>query len=1488
VRIADAPTLPTSTPRKRPKSWWWVRVLVAAATVLSIGYATLPFWLPPEWLARQLMNQLSTALNRRVQIDRVHLGWIEGIVFEGVTIEDRPDSTVPILAKFGRIRCEFKPILTAVKGRVQELQIDEPSLFLAVDQNGRLNIDDLASQEFRGLPSQNFLVRRLTCHVHTPRGLDTVGFESLECHLDHDTGILRLLGQVWTGKEDRGRARATPEVNLAAREATASRRLSIHAHVTVPRLKRGENLAGEVQIEWDQLSLRDLPLGLVPKLPFEQVKGTSAGRMTIHTQPDLGIDFGLKVTLHGVRLQRGDRGRWPQLPDAEVLGEGHWDPTTDVLVLKSLGYETPAIKLVGPAGPGSPAARIDSQGEVSLELHTTGTVKDWSILYQEWPQLEDRVREAGLVLSGGTDFGLNVTRRRDEDHVLVTIDGARTACSITSGERPILAVIADMPKTARIDLLAGRSLPQRVQPRFEGTLGSLSISGWADWVSPVAWSDLTAGNLGEVAEQILPSAQGEIEIFSRQMEEILSLLPPSSVTEKLRDCRGPVQLGLSYKPEANDRRIELDLITQVDTRIKYRDLFDKPEGQSLRASARLDFAPTAVGRVKDLRVQVDCGRSRIVAGPDDVRLEYELGLPKQDPLESGKERWLKASWSLAAQASHVEDLLTLWPQWRRWCEAGPDREVAGTAGMRLHGELALFGPNRSLRTGADLVADRMQLRWDNAVTKATGVPLSVSVSHQVRLAKQAGDQSLEVTLRGTGGTVSGSWSSDRVNADGGFLPLRPGEGATQRTRFKADITDVAGWLDLVPSLSQAVGAWDPSGCLTIGAEAELTGARSRGSFSLEASEAGFHIPGSPDARKPAGSPLNVAFAWSHGPSPENGNEGIVKITGGNARIAGLELARASAVFGVRERVVESKDATSDSGRNAGTIPFHLRLVDFQASGRIAFDDSLRSMHPRLQEWFNRAQVTGTAEWRGEAHACPDGLALTGSLDTRASAFSLATGHESFPQVKKATGTPLSLSWDAVLGPEREEDERSLLVRDLLLRLDGNEASVAGTLGFSLGHASRPDNVEADLTSHIRVQKSRSLAAMLPESWINDLEGKAEAWLGLLKDQRGLRLGRSRLEFDELVVGTRDQPIELNGAVAIEQDGLSFDQLRCEWGASRGVISGSLRQQGDTQVGTIGVAMEHLDIGDLHRRLRAVSGNPATGTPGSPGSSRAIVRAVIERLRSAEVTVDAHIDVLEAVLPPKQPIIADAVAARSLIRKGPVEVSFQGLADGGVITGEIVSATQSSDPVYHLKYTAEDIHPGPLVDGYLRLSFPGMKATGPLTLIDETYQKLLPEVGDPNYEVGQGELIIKGGSVIGRAAPRWMARYLPGLNLARFDFSYMHSWFKKTPTGRIHHQMIFRGPIYNLYMIGHSDPDRQFEYEVGVDFLADFDSKYWAESGQGRVPLFVKSGLVAEDGALLDERVNFVSIERLAESLFVRNNLVVTAYHAVRKRVLGQR
>ncbi len=220
------------------------------------------------------------------------------------------------------------------------------------------------------------------------------------------------------------------------------------------------------------------------------------------------------------------------------------------------------------------------------------------------------------------------------------------------------------------------------------------------------------------------------------------------------------------------------------------------------------------------------------------------------------------------------------------------------------------------------------------------------------------------------------------------------------------------------------------------------------------------------------------------------------------------------------------------------------------------------------------------------------------------------------------------------------------------------------------------------------------------------------------------------------------------------------------------------------------------------------------------------------------------------------------------------------------------AMDRPDPLFDLSYSVHRVEPVDRRSGvdlrpYLRRDFPGLTATGVTTMIDSTRQRLFPEPGTLNYPVGKGELIVEGGTVVGRAAPLWMTRIFPGLNFARFDFSRMHDWFEKRANGRIDHQMIFQGRLYHLYMDGYSTAARRIHYEVGIDLLARLDSKYWADSKQGRIPLFIKEGRVGPDGLLLDETVRYLPVHQVIYKLLYESNPIRTAYYALRKKLGAQ-
>ncbi len=363
----------------------------------------------------------------------------------------------------------------------------------------------------------------------------------------------------------------------------------------------------------------------------------------------------------------------------------------------------------------------------------------------------------------------------------------------------------------------------------------------------------------------------------------------------------------------------------------------------------------------------------------------------------------------------------------------------------------------------------------------------------------------------------------------------------------------------------------------------------------------------------------------------------------------------------------------------------------------------------------------------------------------------------------------------------------------------------------------------------------------------------------------------------------DVPVHLAGRIEAAGGGVLIDSLAVRAGAGRLTLSGQAAP-GESPAIRIGLHAPRLDVDEVRRIASAVLQREVL--PKSAGASGS-GRAFWDWLGRTNLDVWTEVDRMQLTIPGmgvRSELQATNVGVSA--RDGVVEMPFQLAVDGGVTVGRIKFLLREADPYFDLTYSCEGIGPKALSQAYLRKSFPGFVATGPVTLIDRSLQRLFPRPGEPNHPVGSGELIIDGGHVVGKAAPDWLVRIFPGLNLTKYEFLRMHDWFTKHADGRTDHRMIFQGRYYHVYMEGWTDADRNVRYEVGIDLLARLDSKYWVETQQGRIPLFVKTGRLRDDGTLDPDEVSFTPMRRVVETLAVQTNPAITAYYAVRKQMLN--
>lgn len=1457
---------PEHTSKRRSARTWAVRLVAGFIAIGAIAYGTMPWWLPTGWLAQRLVNQLSADLKRTVTIERVTVGWVEGIAFEGITIADRPDSPFSTLARIEQLRCSFEPLTTLVTGRVHKIIVDQPTFNLAVDETGRFNISDLGQrQEDGALPSRNFLIRGLLCNVQTPRGSDAIRFDRLECSVDPATGTLRFLGEVHP-----------PGGSIAGRGA-GEKQLRIDAEITVPRLKPSATLGGGIEVRWVGLALSDLPLKIIPKIPIEQVDGTTTGTLDVETEPNLDMNVKLAIDLRGVRIRRADQPETATVPDAKVQADFHWDPNTDVILVRSLACETQAIRFSGKgAGEDAPAVRLDLQGTPPMEARVAGAVKDWALLRREWPAIERAAAQAGIRLEGQAEFKIAAAYEQRAYQVAIEFDGPRTACRIERNGRTLFDAPGDIPKHLDAKLSVVRRDGLLIQPEVALTLGGVSLNGRGKVKLPDPMPAEPTDRIRALLEAVVPSADSQWTLQCTDMLEIKSRWPPLGDVELLREWRGPIEVSLACTPATGGNQARADVKMEPSTTVRLGELFAKETGLPLVIHAGCTLPPATESRLSDLALAISHGTSTLRLG-ENATMDYRFALTNGGHGRDVPPLAIEASWHLPIRATGVEHLAPLWPGWKRLIEANPSRHVAGDLTVAVDARLSSRPLDDVERLSVEVNADDLAVRWDDLLDKPAGTAVEISGAFRREQLDGRGDSGWSIDIRRPSGTLAAEYRQAEPDKAGGEL---------EHVRVRVNVLDFARWIEISPWLRRAASDYRPTGGFTLELDSLCAGDGQDVKLTMDATQTGFEVLYHGVVTK---SPGGDAKLTAHLRTAEPGDAPTTSrwmLEDSEILVAGLHL---SEITGSAELAAPTSQPATVSIRrlmDRQALP-SLRTIDLETRGTLVVDNQIAGLHREIRRWCEEHGLTGTTAMRVRVSGKPETIAIAGSLDAEDLECTLKTGGDVVPTIHKPAGTPLRVMFDAATVGSSPGEPQRLRVDELTIDLHDNEVSLAGHIDLPRHGSSLTKMPVANLKAQMELADLANLKPLIPGGRLTRLDGSCEGGVEVSGPLLSLSARGGRMKFNRLGAVVGGDNLGLDGEVRFDEHEVTIDQLRWVFGASEGVLSGTVRQVGDSRIGRLGLAVDRFDLPDFSRRLAHWDTSKAPGTTQAVAQDSEPARRILDQLLHSEIEIEASAEEVRAMLPGNQALRADNGWARFQVQRGPVTINFRALVDGGFVTGEFTSHTQLADPEYHLTYTADSIEPGPLVDGYLRLMFPGMEATGPLTLIDETRQKLMPKPGEPNFEVGEGELIIRGGSIAGRAAPLWVTKIFPGLNFARFDFSYMHSWFKKLPNGQCHHQMIYQGQYYNVYMIGYADHTRWFRYEVGVDFLANFDSKYWAESGQGRIPLFIKTGRIDERGNLIEEEVNYVSPDRVIKMLFVENNPVVTVYHAVRKRVLGE-
>lgn len=250
-------------------------------------------------------------------------------------------------------------------------------------------------------------------------------------------------------------------------------------------------------------------------------------------------------------------------------------------------------------------------------------------------------------------------------------------------------------------------------------------------------------------------------------------------------------------------------------------------------------------------------------------------------------------------------------------------------------------------------------------------------------------------------------------------------------------------------------------------------------------------------------------------------------------------------------------------------------------------------------------------------------------------------------------------------------------------------------------------------------------------------------------------------------------------------------------------------------------------------------------------------------------------------------------ARRLEAQLPVEDARVSAVLDAAVKGGVVSRRYTLDltePAPQLAINSEvrELMADESIQPQLNWYFPGNTFYGRFSRTEEVgipLRQLVAHARDPSvpvWPVGHAKTVATDGMLQGRAAPSFVARIFPGLNLTRYRYNRMTAFTEYKPDGTAVNDMVFSGQTYDIYIEGTTDADHIGRYEVGLILLGTPQSAEWNHTyRQGRIPLLnVKARI--EGGRMHDESVTYPYPTQSLFTIFLKNNIFYRLWLASRR------
>jgi hypothetical protein len=543
----------------------------------------------------------------------------------------------------------------------------------------------------------------------------------------------------------------------------------------------------------------------------------------------------------------------------------------------------------------------------------------------------------------------------------------------------------------------------------------------------------------------------------------------------------------------------------------------------------------------------------------------------------------------------------------------------------------------------------------------------------------------------------------------------------------------------------------------------------------------------------------------------------------------------------------------------------VRSMDLDANVVLSQSDDLK----RFSRWWQRFSTRHEVEGQARVHVALSGNRDQGqfglTIDGTRAGFTYGEG------THKPIGTPAKVEMAVRTAPVAQQ----LDLQKMSLRIADTEAECSGTL-YCRRWALLGDE-PVDFVLHLEgksVQLAR-LAQLVPLAALRRLEpqGGVAFSLDVARDRYGVELESGEFTFRRARVQYGGVPIDLDGRLSIGRKRFAADALAVSVADSSVVLAADIANPFDAPEGEFSLTGTRLDFDRMLAIFAPEQGKqaeaPPVGIPPEwPGAS-----AFLSRMN---VTGRMAIDKFAWTDETGCRYDWDALATDLSIRAGRFDVpSFKAVMLGGVVAGRVSIDLAEAAPSMAVAYSARGLGGGEKLGPIIAKLFPNMSIAGKADQVYEARVPLFATEDRPKVPVGISRFAATKGEMVGPAAPEWLTGLLPGLKLARYEFTRMESITDLKASGRAESFMFFEGPgVYSVYIEGYTELDGKASYTLGVDLFNSLDrDEEFRKLEQGLVPLLVYEGRIV-DSKWAEQTVRFKTPAQVAHEVLFKRSLLV--------------